>query len=67
MKTYCAESAAKVKISTEPAMQKLLFQEKRNVSGVGGANNIEENREVSDAKIKIIPEPGGAKTLPQTV
>ena len=66
MKTYCAESAAKVKISTEPVMQKSLFQEKRDVSGVGG-NRIEENREVSDAKIKIIPEPGGAKTLPQTV
>ena len=66
MKTYCAESAAKVKISTEPVMQQPLFQEKRDVSGVGG-NNIEENREVSDAKVKIIPEPGGAKTLPQTV
>ena len=66
MKTYCAESAAKVKISTEPVMQKSLFQEKRDVSGVGG-NSIEENREVLDAKINIIPELGGAKTLPQTV
>ena len=35
LKTYCAESAAKVKISTEPVMQKTLFQEKRDVSGWG--------------------------------
>ena len=66
MKTYCAESAATVKISTGPVMQKPLFEEKRDVSGMGGYN-IEEHRELSDAKIKIIAGLGGAKTLPETV